>query len=173
MAELGDLNRNEIAALLGVNPRSITNYQKEDPPIPTRRLRGGHVVFPAAPCVAWFVEFKLATTMKTGPSELDLAKQRKEVAGARKIELEVALLESQQIPTDKHLARVRAICEAMAGAVKGLNRYVPKIREASSDVEADAIADQMEDELLKALQSTEDAIPDEEPGGDDSSALAA
>ena len=40
-------------------------------------------------------------------------------------------------------------------------------------MEADAIADQMEDELLKALQSTEDAIPDEEPGGDDSSALAA
>lgn len=168
------LSRSEIATVLGVTERSITNYQKLPKPIPTSRHQR-HVTYPLVPCVAWFVDYRIQESASAkGMSELDMAKQRREIAAARKMELEVAALEGSMMPTELHDKRLRERCDELAGRVKGLNRYIGKIRSTQTEEEADLLAEQMEDELLAALRETADAIPDDDPEdhGDDATLAA-
>jgi phage terminase Nu1 subunit (DNA packaging protein) len=166
------LTRAEVAVVLGVEERTITNYQKLPTPIPTER-RGRNVQYPLVAVVAWWVQHKVDES-RPQVSEMDVARQRREVAGARKLELEVEELEGSRMPVSLHEQRLRERCEELAGRVKGLNRWVPKIRAARTEDEADTIADRMEDELLAALRGAADEIPDDTgPNGDGDRARAA
>lgn len=165
----------EIARLLGVDERSIRNYHKADPPIPTHR-KGKAVLYPDAPCIRWWVDYQVAQAATTkGPSELDLAKQRKETGLARKIELEVALLEASQMPVELHERRLCERLEECAARLKGLNRYATQLRSAASgtDQELDDALALIEDELLNALRGVADDVPDDETPSDPAGAVGA
>jgi hypothetical protein len=134
----------------------------------------------AQKCVLWYIRYlhrlldRVGPRASNEPTALDTARERKEVAAARKLELEAERLDGSSMPIAEHEARLSERCEELAGRVKGLGRWVPLIRGAATDVEADAIADQMEDELMAALRGAADEIPDDVgPDGNGTRAHAA
>lgn len=167
MGRIELLERAEIAELLGVEGRTITNYCKATPPIPTRRRRGGRVFFPARECVAWYVQTKVAEALARAAPGQQSAKQREQDLKIRKLELEVGREAGELMPVALHERRLQDRCNELAARTRGLSRYVQMIRSAPSAPDAERIAEQMEDDLLKAFRdSAEDVAEEDEEGGD-------
>lgn len=93
-------------------------------------------------------------------NDLDLARQRKTIAEARKAERELDELEGRLIPVEVHEKRLAERLETVAGAVKAIHRYQPEIKSAVTDVQADALCDKMADEILDELHGLKDTIPE-------------
>lgn len=144
-----ELTRAQVAAVLGCDERSITNYQAATPPIPTIR-HGRQVRYPLAPCVLWYVDFRLREARGNRlPSELDMARSRKAIADARRVELELAQLEGRLLP-DTH---VEHFCEALADrvvaiATGGLTRYVADVQRAETGVAAQRLLEQIGEDIV-------------------------
>jgi hypothetical protein len=91
-------------------------------------------------------------------NDLDVARQRKINAEARRAELELAQLEGHVIPDDMHLERLRERLTSVAGNVKSIGRYHPQVKAAVTDEDADALLDRMGDEILAELHGLKDVI---------------
>lgn len=143
--------RREIAELLGVDERSITNYQKETPAIPHDR-EGRTVRYPVRACVAWKLEREIRGARENKlPSELEMARHRKVLADARIAEREADLAEGSVIPLELHEQRVTALAARLAATCTGgLGKYRGDVQRARTVLEADALLERIGDELLRA-----------------------
>lgn len=148
-----EVTRDALAQLFGVDVRTLANLVEEGMP---KAARGRYDL---AKCVPWYLnrEREKARGNK-GLNDLDLARQRKTVAEARKAEIELAQLEGEVIPAELHAQRLRERLETVAGAVKAIHRYQPDIKSAVTDEQADALCDRMSDELLAELFALSDSI---------------
>ena len=147
------LSRKAIAAVLGVDERSITNYQDESPAIPLQR-HGRRVLYPLAPAVAWYVERERRLVRQNkAPSELDAARSRKAIADARRVELELARLEGSLIPLDE-LARVvgQLADRVVAAATGGLTSHKTAVVRAETSVQALAVLERIGDSIIDACR---------------------
>jgi len=147
------LSRKEIAHILGVDERSITNYAKEGIP---RSVKGRVIRYPLAPCVQWFVEFRVRQhEMGKGPSELDLAKQRKTSADARLAELEVAEKEGELIPIDVALGAFSHLLEEFRARTMAATGRLSQVTVGlMTSAETAAAIEPVMDELLEVLSRT-------------------
>lgn len=165
------ISKKELAALFQRDPRSITNYVHEGMP------RHPDGTYPPAACVAWLVDREReGARAGKGLNDLDLARQRKTLAEARKAELEAEELEGRMVDTDVVEQRVRALVERVAARLAGLGRYRGDVLRAMSDVDADEVLQKIEDELRRACLGLADEIEGEAPpedGDDDSASPAA
>lgn len=154
--------RKQIAEILGVDERSITNYQAESPPIPTAR-QGRAVRYPIAPAVAWYLDRERRRARENKlPSELEMARQRKVLAEARIAEKEAADAEGSIIPLEVHEVRVAALAGRLAAACTGgLMRFRGDIQLARTPLEAQQLLERMGDELFRACQGVGEAIESE------------
>jgi phage terminase Nu1 subunit (DNA packaging protein) len=162
------VSKAEIARILDKDVRSITNYIQEGMPI----VRTGRSpTFDVVACVRWFVD-REREAARSGKelNELDQMRARKAFADARKTELELAELEGALLPLDVHEARVRQLCERLAGRVKTLNRYRGDVQRAVTAIEVDELLERIEDEMLAALMASADEIEDEPPTPDEEAA---
>lgn len=153
---LGDVSRDMLAAILGVDVRTVTNCVNEGMP---KSSRGR---FPLGAAVQWYIgrEREKARGGK-GLNELDVARQRHENAKATLAEMEVADREGRTIPVEVHQQRLRERLETVAGNLKALGRYQPDVKAAVTDEAADALLDRMGDEVTAELFGLRDEIPDE------------
>jgi phage terminase Nu1 subunit (DNA packaging protein) len=147
------VSRDYLAALFGVDVRTIANLVEEGMP---KTERGKYDL---TACVPWYLnrEREAARGAK-GLNDLDLARQRKTVADARLAELEVAKAEELVIPTELHAQRLKERLETVAGAVKAIGRYHADVKAAVTDVGADQLLERMADELLVELYQLTDSI---------------
>lgn len=142
-----------LAALLGVDVRSIGNFVAEGMP---KAARGR---FPLQACVQWYIQREReAARAGKGLNDLDLARQRKTIAEARLAEMGVADKEGSSLPMPVHEERLRARLESVAGAIKANGRYQPDVKAAITDEQADALLDRMADEQLAELFALSDTI---------------
>ena len=121
------VSRRRFAELLGVNVRQIADYRKH-PDFPVR-VRGRTVEIPLARGLRWWVDFKVSEQLRrkgqtpTAPGEKPLTpSQRKDLADAKKKELEYELALERLVPAEVALRevatyqeRIRAIVLAMPG----------------------------------------------------------
>lgn len=158
MAQPDLLTRREIAAVLGVDERSVTNYAQASPPIP-RSVHGRSVRYPLAPCVRWFVEYRVEQAVSDGgPSELDLARQRKTSADARLAELDVAEREGDLVPIAVVERTVGGLCDELRARITAFTgRVAPLVVGVPDVAEATAIVAPVVHELLEVLSRT--AVP--------------
>jgi phage terminase Nu1 subunit (DNA packaging protein) len=153
MAVVDAVTRDYLAGLLGVDIRTIKNLVDEGMP----KLDRGRYSLSA--CVPWYIQRERERSRESkGLNDLDLARQRKTNAEARKAEMEVAQLEGMTIPTELHAERLRERLETVAGAVKAIGRYQPDVKAAITDVDADRLLDRMSDEILAELYGLSDTI---------------
>jgi phage terminase Nu1 subunit (DNA packaging protein) len=153
MAVTDRVGRRYLADLLGVDVRSLKNFVDEGMP----KLDRGQYSLSA--CVPWYIQREReAARGSKGLNDLDLARQRKTVAEARKAELDVAKAEEQVIPTEMHAERLRERLQTVAGAVKAISRYHADVKAATTDAAADALLDRIGDELLAELFTLSDSI---------------
>jgi phage terminase Nu1 subunit (DNA packaging protein) len=153
MAIVDTVSGVDLAALLGVDVRSLTNFQAEGMP----KLARGRYSLSA--CVPWYIQREReAARGAKGLNDLDLARQRKTVAEARIAEMDAAEREGQSIPTELHAQRLRERLETVAGSVKAIGRYQPDVKAAVTDVDADRLLDRMADEILAELHGLSDTI---------------
>lgn len=149
------VSRDFLAKLFSCDVRTIKNYVDEGMP---KEARGQ---FRLTVCVPWFIEREREQARSAkGLNDLDLARQRKTVAEARRAELELAKAEGAVIPTELHAQRLAQRLETVAGAVKAIHRYQPDIKAAVTDEAADGLLDRMSDEILEELHGLSDTIPD-------------
>lgn len=147
------VSRTLLAAVLGVDVRSLKNFVDDGMP---KAARGRYVL---GACVRWYVEREReAARSGKGLNDLDLARQRKTVAEARLAELNLAKAEEQVIPTELHVQRMRERLESVAGNVRAISRYQPDVKAAISDEAADQLLDRMADEILAELHGLSETI---------------
>lgn len=148
------VNRSQMADVLGVDVRSIKNFVDDGMP---KMARGKYDL---GACVKWFVEHEREKARAgKGLNDLDLARQRKTIAEARKAELELETLEGNVIPLDMHESRLEAIGLRLAAQCKGLDRFISDVQRATSTIEAKAVVDRVSDALLAALMKVSDDLP--------------
>lgn len=154
-----------LAEVLAVDVRSIKNFVDEGMP----KLARGK--FDLRACVQWYVtREREAAREGKGLSDLDLAKQRKELAQAAKAEIEVEQLRGEIIPLDVHEHRVEAIAARLATRIKGLGRYIADVQRATTAVEAASVLDGISDDLLAHCSSVADEITEDDAPARDSDA---
>jgi phage terminase Nu1 subunit (DNA packaging protein) len=142
-----------MARVLGVDERTIQNCANEGMP---KAARGK---FPLGAAVRWYVEREREKARGAkGLNDLDLARQRHEIAKARIAELDLAEKEGAVVPIDLHREELTARLETVAGAVKAIGRYQPDVKAAVTDEAADALLDRMADEILAELHGLKDEI---------------
>lgn len=153
MAASDLVGRDFLAKLLGVDVRTIKNLVDEGMP----KLERGRYALTA--CVPWYIQREReAARGAKGLSDLDLARQRKTIAEARRAELDVAEAEGQVIPTELHADRLRERLVTVAGAVKAIGRYHADVKAATTDIAADQLLERMSDEILAELHGLSDTI---------------
>jgi hypothetical protein len=150
---LGDISRDMLAAILGVDVRTVTNCVNEGMP---KSARGR---FPLGAAVKWYIEREREKARGSkGLDDLDLARQRHELAKARLAEIDLAEREGHVIPTSLYEQRLRERLETVAGNVKAIGRYQPDVKAATTDEQADALLDRMADEILAELHALSETI---------------
>lgn len=153
--------RHELAALIGVDVRTIKNLVDDGMP---KEARGKYDL---GVCVKWYIErcVELARAGK-GLNDLDLARQRKTIAEARMAELELEQLEGNLIPLEMHEHRVEGIAGRLAAQCKGLDRFIADVQRATTIVDAKEVVDKVSDALLASLRAVADDLDFPREGDD-------
>lgn len=145
-----------LAGILKVDVRTVKNLVDQGMP---KQARGRYDL---EACVPWYVERERETARAgKGLNDLDLARQRKTLAEARKAEIELETLEGNVIPLEDHEHRVETLAVRLAAQVKGLDRFMADVQRATSIIEAKAVVDKISDALLASLRAVADELPAE------------
>lgn len=145
-----EVSRDFLAAVLGVDVRSIKNYVDDGMP------KVGRGRFHLRGCIQWYAErLRLATA---GSSDLDAARQRKTLAEAEMAEIDLAERRNEVIPLDVHESRLEAIAGRLAAQCKGLDRFIAPVQRATTSVEAKGVLDDVSDALLASLRAVADDL---------------
>lgn len=142
-----------LARVLGVDERTVQNCANEGMP---KSARGK---FPLGAAVRWYIdrEREKARGAK-GLNDLDMARQRHELAKARLAEIELGKAEESVVPVELYREELTARLETVAGALKGLHRFQPEVKSATTDEAADSLLDRMIDATMSELHGLKDEI---------------
>lgn len=177
MAADSYVTRAELADLLGVEVRTVTNWLKlpADPapgPVPSR-VAGRERTFPVKRCIAWHVEYRAAEALRRakGPAvgvDLDAERARLTKAQADKAEMERDALRGSLIPIGVHESRVAAICDRLAAALNQMpTKFAGAVVGAKDEPSARAVLESARDFAFRATQAVADEIEDEPFTDDD------
>ncbi len=165
------VSKTELAGILGLTTRQITNLVDEGMP---REVNGNRVIFDLPTAVQWYVRFK------EGKSQL--GDQEKKNLTTRRLELEVKLAEHELAKADGSIVTLDYM-EQQLGAVlqriraKVLNlpgKYAPALVGLRSIAESQTRLESISTEIITALSDTgEDPELDDADTPDGESGVAA
>lgn len=167
-------SREEIADILGVDVRTITNYRKRHPDFPVK-IDGKRVRFPIARCVTWKIDRAVADAIASmapaAPKDLADAEKRRAIADAefaeirvQKLRAEVVLAEDAIREIQESYARVRARFVAVPG------EYAPRFLNLTSIPQAVAQLRDLTSTVLSELQQVQVSDEDDEGSSVDAAA---
>lgn len=173
MAKERYVGREEIADILGVEPRTITNWVKNHPDFAAlTRVRGTSRTFPVQKCRQWkedrAVADALASFQPPAPDGLAEAERRRAIADAELAELKVAKFKSELVDAGvvgKEIARAFDRVAARLKATPG--EFAPQIMQPLTMPEAVAVLRRLVTTSLAGLQH-DFGIDDEDQGTDGS-----
>ena len=150
------VDRTEIAFLLGVEPRTVTNYVKSHPDFPSR-VKGSNRTFPVQRCLAWQRDRAVADAITSvAPPPPDGAHEagvRKAIADAELAEIRLAKLRGELIPVDVASQEVdRAFGRVRARFVAVPGEYGPQLLNLTDLPRAVAVLRALVAQVLTELQ---------------------
>lgn len=177
MAKEKFATREEIAEILGVDVRTITNYVRAHSDFPNR-VDGKHRRFPVARCVAWKIDHDVASAIAAmappPPQTLVDAEKRKAIADAEISELKVMQMRAEVVPIADSIREVERAFTAVRSRVASVaGEYGPRFLNLSTIPEAVAklreLAATIIAELPAAIALLDEEIETEpaESGGDE------
>lgn len=151
------VDRTEIAFLLGVEPRTITNWVKNHPDFPSR-VSGKERKFPVLKCIRWKTDRDVAdaiSSMEPAPADnFSEAELRKAIADAEMAELKVRKFKAELVDASivgTEVARAYARVAARLKSTPG--EFAPQILHPLTMPEAVAVLRRLVTTALTALQS--------------------
>lgn len=162
------VNRNELAGLLGVSLNTITAWIREGLPVKTKGRRGVPWEFDLADCIEWVRDRDIAkATGDTEGSTLAEAELRETRAKAALREIELAEKRGQVVPVEDSIRVVADIAATVRQRLRGIGaRLGPMVAGEENPL---TIQQQVEAEVDDALA----VLSEYEPGDLDSGELAA
>ena len=109
------VNRLQLAALLGVHPDTVTDYARSGMPVVTRGGRGKEGVYDAVLCLAWWRD-------QQGANAKEAAQARAYDASAQLNELKLARERGELVPRDQVVLEGQAFVKAWVTKVRALPR---------------------------------------------------
>jgi phage terminase Nu1 subunit (DNA packaging protein) len=169
-------SREEIADILGVDVRTITNYRRRHPDFPVK-VDGKRVRFPIARCVTWKIDRAVADAIAAmappAPKDLAGAETRRAIADAEFSEMRVQKLRRELVPVAegaKEIAEAYARVRTRFVAVPG--EYGPRFLNLSSLPQSVAQLRDLVSTVLSELQQIHLSDEDEEGSADDDAAAS-
>ncbi len=168
-----ELGRKELAAVLGVTDRTITDWIRRHPDFPSR-IRGRGRSFPIARCVQWYVAYKVADAEeRASPREQpSSAESRKKEADAQLAEFKVAQARQTLITVHDAAVETTRFCDSLRAVVRGLrSRYASRVLNMVTVKEANRTLDTITRDLLEDLdRAVEHAAEDDDSPETDTAA---
>lgn len=162
MARSKGIKQKELAERLGITGRHVRNLVLEGLP---KNGEGPSATHPWPESRIWYDDYIRAQERKKVPEDgtADLRKRRL-VADVRKAELELREAEGELIPFGLHETRVGAICDRIRRVLMTVpSKYLSRIQVTRTELEAQAVGEQIRDETLLALQGTAGEIEEDAP----------
>ncbi|MDQ6771150.1 MAG: hypothetical protein M3Z54_14330 [Gemmatimonadota bacterium] len=162
MSRSKSISQKELAERLGITTRHVRNLVFEGMP---KDGEGPKATHPWPEARDWYNGYLRAQERKKKPEDdLKELRKRKFIAEVRKAEIEVAESDGQLIGYDVHELRVGQICDRLRNVLMTVpSKFLSRIQVTRTDLEAQAVGEQIRDELLRALQGTAQDIEDEDP----------
>jgi hypothetical protein len=158
------LTQKQCAEGLGLTSRQIHNLVEQGMP---RHAKGGKAFYPWPRVLKWYIEFRTKDVKQAAPrSDVEAALDRRAMAEAQLIEIELAEAQGLNISLDTHEERVRSLCEPLAARCRSLSQYIGDVQLAKTEGEASTLLETIGHNLLRALTDSADAITDEETTGE-------
>lgn len=150
------LAQTDLADRLGITTRQVRSLVTRGLP---KTGEGPSAKHPWPAARDWYNAYlERQAEAKYRPTDLDALRARKLEADARLAEIEVAKAEATLVPFDVHEQRVGALCDRLRGVLMTIpSKYLGRIQVARTDLEAQAVGEQIRDDTLRALQGTADA----------------
>jgi phage terminase Nu1 subunit (DNA packaging protein) len=166
------VERDEIAFLMDVTPRTVTNYRKHHSDFPCR-VSGRAVTFPVKRCLQWqrdrIVADAIADVAPPVPSNIVQAELRKTIADAELAELKVGRMRGDLLAVQVAAKEIRnAFGRVRARLLSTPGEYAPQMLHLEEMPQAVSKLRQLVDTVLAELQATAggDAIDDDGGGPD-------
>lgn len=157
------VGRKEIAEVLGISEREVTNLVKQQPDFPSVQ-EGRSRKFPRTQCVRWYVRFKQEEAVKrakpVSKENDDEIRKRTRVVELLLLEVEYAEREKQLLPADTVDQVVGEVCDRLRAVITNLRAtHAMRLEEAGVDpAVADSVLGEIEEELMIALRGTADEL---------------
>jgi phage terminase Nu1 subunit (DNA packaging protein) len=152
------VTREEIAFLLGVEVRTITNYVRQHKDFPSR-VRGRERDFPVRRCLEWHDDRVAADAIANfkppAPSGLEDAERRRAIAEAELAEIKVAKARGEVVSVALVAKEIRdTFGRVRASLLAKPGEYAPRVLHLETQADATLILRQLVDETIGELQVT-------------------
>jgi len=159
------VNQRELAAALSLSSRQVRNLT--DSGVFVRKHDGNALVYDLSECVQAYMAHKKESEKPEAEDQLKVLRERKLRAEVRAAEIEVDEAEGRLIPLGVHEARIGAICDRLRSLLMTVpSKYLARIQTARTELEAQAVGEQIRDETLRALQGTSNQVDEEDVQGE-------
>lgn len=160
------VNQRELAAALSLSSRQVRNLT--DSGVFVRKHDGNALVYDLSECVQAYMAHKKESEKPEAEDQLKVLRERKLRAEVRAAEIEVDEAEGRLIPLEAHEIRIGAICDRLRALLMTVpSKYLARIQTARTELEAQAVGEQIRDETLRALQGTSNDVDEEDAAADD------
>ena len=171
------VNLTQLAAETGLETRTLQYIRKGEPGVLVTRQRKNHgIEYKQPDCSIALRKREVQKAEKPAAAEgskISDLKSRRIEAETRLAEIELAEAEGRVIPLEDYESRLAAICERVAATLKVVpSKYLSRIQSAKSQVEAQAIGEEIRDELLVSLQAVGDDLDDDLGAGTEEEIVA-
>lgn len=131
------VTRQQLGALMGVHPDTVTDYVREGMPVVTRGGRGKESEYDSVKCLAWWRE-------KLGTNKKETAQARAANASAQLNELKIQREREELLPRDKVVLAGQAVVKQWTSTIRGLPRRLTQsgiLQRAQEPAVAQLLAD--------------------------------
>lgn len=162
-APRGSVSQKELSSRLGITQRHIRNLVLEGLP---KIGEGNGATHPWPESRDWYNEYIRQQERKKQPEDdLKELRRRKFVAEVRMAEIGVEEADGRLIPLSLHETRIAAICDRLRAVLMTIpSKFLSRIQVARTDLEAQAVGEQIRDETLRAVQGTSEDVEDDVDG---------
>lgn len=153
------VNKTELAKILGVTQKTLTEWQAEDPPMPMTKgksTRAGNT-YDTAKVIAWMIERQIGKRLGSdGHDKLDAAyeKARKDKEAADKLALENRVRRGELLEAAEVLARYGQLVHAARTKLRSIGSKLAKRVEGLPALKIRAEIDREIDEALTELSES-------------------
>lgn len=162
---MAGVSQNELAAALALSARQVRNLT--DAGVFVRKHDGKALRYDLPACIQAYMAYKREQERPKNEDQLKDLRERKLRAEVRAAEIGVEEAEGRLIPLDVHEQRIGAICDRLRALLMTIpSKYLSRIQVTRTELEAQAVGEQIRDETLRALQGTADDV-DEDDAADE------